>query len=967
MSYHFEYQVTPEATEFRISGSRGNVPTNSWSIEAPSSLLPGVDLAQRLIAAGAAIAEDDTVLVEHRAVSGLSATEAKSLALPPLADVIAHLETTGIITRPDFRIRLSWRRGSGQPIVGAKRTGAWLRVGDGWQRLPDALFEIAEGVDRLNALPDDDLGERLKSIASLREVLPAAVSSASVDTTGLIGGISIAVADAFSLDLVDAGNDAKLEPILHRAGGNPEELLLPADEQIAFGRDQFNRFGTARPVYALGNGKYLVLSPPLRKALAEVRRLQSSPIATKRALLANPRAFLREALGADTDETVIESVFRETLSYAERVIGLGLWQPRVLPWIKLGTTNWFGPEADRVGGTQGQSAPDNAAGIIIGAETIPLSDDQADQLKERIENAIGADQRNVQLDVEGRTIDVPASYETLAALEALKAARSTLDRPKDVASPPDKGAEPAPEKESLVIQPNEQEIQVEGYFAKRSGPPLGSPSGLASRLKHHQVEGLDWLQKAWTSGRPGVLLADDMGLGKTFQSLAFLAWLREGMASGAIDRAPILVVAPTGLLENWRAEHDRHLSTPGLGQCVQAYGRTLASIRKVSSNGRPSIDIGKLREADWVLTTYETLRDYDRDFGQVRFSALLFDEAQKIKTPGVRITDAAKAMNAEFRLALTGTPVENRLADLWCITDAVHPACLGDLKTFSASYEKDPDLERLQRLKSSLDVWHGGRAPLLLRRLKEDKLPDLPRPVQRVSEAVMSGAQLAQYEAAIEDARKIDKPGAVLEILQRMRAISLHPGGSPTMSDSDFIGASARMRIAFDALDSIASRRERVLVFLDDLDLQARLAGIIQRRYVMAAPPMIINGRVDGAARQARVDRFQVGPDEFDAMILSPRAGGVGLTLTHANHVIHLSRWWNPAVEDQCTGRVVRIGQTREVEVHIPISLLPKEHASFDQNLHALLERKRRLMRDALLPPNATEADRNELFQATIN
>jgi hypothetical protein len=967
MSYHFEYQVTPEATEFRISGSRGNVPTDSWSIEAPPSLLPGVDLAQRLIAAGAAIADDDTILIEHRAVSGLSATEAKSLALPPFAEVIAHLETSGIITRPDFRIRLSWRRGSGQPIVGAKRTGAWLRVGDGWQRLPDALFEIAEGVDRLNALPDDDLGERLKSIAALREVLPAAVSSASVDTTGLIGEISIAVADAFSLDLVGAGNEGRLEPILHRAGGNPEDLLLPADEQIAFGRDQFNRFGTARPVYALGNGKYLVLSPPLRKALAEVRRLQSSPIATKRALLANPRAFLREALGADTDETVIESVFRETSSYAERVIGLGLWQPRVLPWIKLGTTNWFGPETAGVGGTQGQSAPDNAAGIIIGAETIPLSDDQADELRARIESAMGVNQKNVPLDVEGRTINVPASYETLAALEALKAARSPLNQPKDLASPSREDAKPTPEKEALVIKPNEQEIQVEGYFAKRSAPPLGSPSGLASRLKHHQVEGLDWLQKAWTSGRPGVLLADDMGLGKTFQSLAFLTWLREGMASGEIDRAPILVVAPTGLLENWRAEHDRHLSSPGLGQCVQAYGRALASIRKISTDGRPGIEIEKLRRADWVLTTYETLRDYDRDFGQVRFSALLFDEAQKIKTPGVRITDAAKAMNAEFRLALTGTPVENRLADLWCITDAVHPACLGDLKTFSATYEKDPDLERLQLLKSFLDAWHGGRAPLLLRRLKEDKLPDLPRPVECISESVMSGTQLAQYEAAIEDARNIKKPGAVLELLQRMRAISLHPGEKSVMSDTDFIGASARMRIAFDVLDSIASRRERALVFLDDLDLQARLVGIIQRRYSMAAPPMIINGRVDGAARQARVDRFQVGPDEFDVMILSPRAGGVGLTLTHANHVIHLSRWWNPAVEDQCTGRVVRIGQTRDVEVHIPISLLPQGKTSFDQNLHALLVRKRRLMRDALLPPNATEADRNELFQTTIN
>src|SRR5260370_36482041 len=139
-----------------------------------------------------------------------------------------------------------------------------------------------------------------------------------------------------------------------------------------------------------------------------------------------------------------------------------------------------------------------------------------------------------------------------------------MGQSKDAASPPGKGVKSPPEKEALVIKPNEHEIQVEGYFAKRSAPPLGLPSGLASRLKHHQVEGLDWLQKAWASGRPGVLLADDMGLGKTFQSLAFLAWLREGMASGAIERAPILVVAPTGLLENWRRVHNRHPSTPAI-------------------------------------------------------------------------------------------------------------------------------------------------------------------------------------------------------------------------------------------------------------------------------------------------------------------------------------------------------------------------------------------------------------------
>ncbi|MBN9597769.1 MAG: DEAD/DEAH box helicase [Afipia sp.] len=959
MSYSFKYLVGPEATEIEISGPSGSVPMDLWSVEAPASLLKGVDLAQRLIAAGAAIAAESTLLVEHRAIAGLSISEAKAFGLPILTDVVLHLDTAGAFNRPEFRVRLSWRRLTGQPVVGALRTGAWLKIGEEWHRLPDAVFEIAEAVDELNAASVDDLAGRLTSMAALREVLPPAVTSGLAETDGLLGEMTIAVADAFSLDLKGDGRDAKLVPILHRAGGHPDDLLLAPDEQAAFGDDLFNRFGDSRPVYALGAGKYVVLSPAVRRALSEVRRVQSSPTAAKRALIANPRAFFRDALGSDADETVLESVFRETSNYADRVIGLGLWQPRVLPWIKLGTTNWFGPEG-LIGDSSNQRVGiAEAAGILVGEETIPLSPEEADALRARVEDAIGAGRRDVPLKVGEKTVSIPASHETLAAIQSLENARAPRNRDDHQRAPT--------EQERLIIVDNENEVEAEALVSGRDSPPLMQPACLVTKLKQHQVEGLEWLQKAWRMGRPGVLLADDMGLGKTIQGLAFFAWLREGMAAKFIERAPLLIVAPTGLLENWRAEHERHLSKPGLGQCVQAYGKGLSEARYNSIDGRPSINLDRLRDADWVLTTYETLRDYDRDFGQVRFAAILFDEAQKIKTPGVRITDAAKAMNGDFRVALTGTPVENRLADLWCITDAVHPACLGDLKSFSFSYEREPSFERLQLLKSSLDSWHGKRPPLLLRRLKEDQLPDLPRPVQRVHKLAMFGDQLAAYEAAIESARRINKPGKVLEVLQFLRSVSLHHSSNAQTPDAEFIQASARMRLAFNALDGIAERRERALIFLDDLHMQARLVGVIQRRYSLRAPPMVINGGVSGLARQARVDRFQVGPEEFDVMILSPRAGGVGLTLTHANHVIHLSRWWNPAVEDQCTGRVLRIGQMREVQVHIPIALLPSDRPSFDQNLHELLERKRRLMRDALMPPNATEEDRNDLFESTIN
>jgi len=206
----------------------------------------------------------------------------------------------------------------------------------------------------------------------------------------------------------------------------------------------------------------------------------------------------------------------------------------------------------------------------------------------------------------------------------------------------------------------------------------------------------------------------------------------------------------------------------------------------------------------------------------------------------------------------------------------------------------------------------------------------------------------------------------VLRALQRLRAVSLHPQPDATLDDEAFIAVSARFISGFSTLDEIAAKGERALLFVDDLALQARLTGLIQRRYGLASTPMVINGTVAGSNRQARVERFQTTMEGFDVMILSPRAGGVGLTLTRANHVVHLSRWWNPAVEDQCNGRALRIGQTRPVTVHIPVATLSSHSRSFDQNLHALLQRKRRLTHEALLPPEATESERQQLLEESL-
>ena len=777
MSNPFQFSVTIDSVELRISsGTGGFLPVDLWAIDAPEAALAGVDVVQRLVAANSAITADEVVLIEHSAVAALSLREADRLGLPILADVVAEVNFEGLITSPAFRVRISWMRPNGQNIVGVERTGAFLRFGGAWRRLPDALFAVAEAIDKVDA-SGGEVADRLTAIASLREALPVAQADGIANPHGLVGSLTIAVADSFSLDLKEEGGDAKLVPILHRTGSD-SSMLEPA-QQSAFADDQFNRFSTARPVYTLSGNTYVVLAPPLRRALEVVRSAQSSPLAIKRALIRSPRTFLRDALGDDVEDTVIEGLFRETAEYSDRVVGLGLWEPRVVPWVPLPSTNWLGGEVTGVSVTGSDRRSER--GLVIGDRCVTLDEAAVSDLRARVESAMGSGLSHIPLDVDGETISVPATHETLGAIHLLEA--SQLPRAEKAAS--------APAREALIIHPNEETVGVEALFQPRPGPPIEIPACVIARLKPHQNDGVKWLQRAWLAGAPGVLLADDMGLGKTLQGLTFLAWLRDGMRDGRIERGPLLIVAPTGLLENWMKEHGAHLAAPGLGTCLRAYGRGLAELRRIDVNGAPALDLEALSRADWVLTTYETLRDYDRDFGLVPFIAMLCDEAQKIKNPGVRITDAAKGMKADFRIAMTGTPVENRLSDLWCIVDGVHPGFLDDLKAFSSRYEASHNAEALMGLKRDLERPLGGRPPLLLRRMKYDHLPDLPPHEEFRHETRMPPPQADAYKTALDAARGADRRGAVLEALQRLRAISLHPDGTSEADDDHFISASA--------------------------------------------------------------------------------------------------------------------------------------------------------------------------------
>ncbi len=970
----FHWAAASEGIAFRLRARSGigrtrEVPVPEWSRKAEGPQLTGVGRLLAWVEEETATADDFSVQVPHRTIADLAESAARALGLPPAPELVLNIQHAGTIDRPGFRITATWLQPTLQPAVGLRRVGCILYVGKSPYRLPQHLYGLIEAVERFNALETSDREERLKAIVPVQKYLPSENTS-SVTVDNFVRNTRIAHAAAFSISFGTRGDEFAIDPVLFGPnvaapapdgeddGGEAAEpiressQLLPPVQNRHFAEERFPRYDACRPAYPLKDGWYVVLDENVRRALTVVRRVQQADRETRREFVRNPRAFLRREFGDDLSEAEIDLLFVETAEYSARIQDVGLWQGRVLPWIRRPGDKWM-PET---------------FGLYLEGKYVQLEKEDIPPLRKRIEQAI----RDNIPQVEWNGKSIPATPNTLNALDSLGGiVKPNGGNGEGEGKGKGKGNGGARRPVVLIIEDNLDELGFARRFEPRGdGPATPHPLSVRTPLKPHQTDGFEWLKTAWRCGRPGVLLADDMGLGKTLQALTFLAWLRQAMEEGKTDRAPILIVAPTGLLKNWEQEHDRHLTAPGLGNLRRAYGPDLRALRQDAGReidlGQSVLDVDRLREADWLLTTYETLRDYQHSFATIRFAAIVFDEIQKTKTPGTVMTHAAKAMNGDFVVALTGTPIENRLADLWCIVDTVEPGRLGDLAAFSREYEREEDPERLRHLKKIVSDADNGIPPLMLRRMKTDHLEGLPEKKEHVLKRAMPDIQAKTYADAVAAAQAGGGPGKMLKALHMFKSISLHPI-HPDAADKDYVSQSARLALAFEVLDKVRDRGEKALIFVESLDMHHWLAGAIKKRYRLDKEPMVISGQVTGTIRLDRVNAFQESNSGFDVMILSPRAGGVGLTLTAANHVIHLSRWWNPAVEDQCTDRVYRIGQEKPIHVYYPLALHPDFPGhSFDETLNALLERKRALSREMLLPPVNRDKDTQVLFDEIV-
>lgn len=521
----------------------------------------------------------------------------------------------------------------------------------------------------------------------------------------------------------------------------------------------------------------------------------------------------------------------------------------------------------------------------------------------------------VQLKSIGELLDQASAVGTMSRFEALSRALTGVADPT------------APSSDIEVIV----EGRIADLVAQMSSEDLldeeiETPKSFAGELRPYQKRGLAWLVYQSRLGL-GCCLADDMGLGKTIQLIAELLYHAEQAPN---DTRGTLLVCPTSVVGNWQRELERF--APSL-KVVRHHGADrAASLEELEETMSTPNTV--------VITTYGLARRDMEFLKQRMWSRFVLDEAQAIKNVASQRSQAVREIRAEFRVALTGTPVENRLSELWSILDFLNPGLLGTHEKFRRAYAlpieryQDPDaLERMRRLVG----------PFIMRRVKTDPsiIQDLPDKLEMKVYCTLTREQATLYQALvdaamsqIESSEGITRHGRVLALLTQLKQVVDHPGLYLREDDSS-PRRSGKLTRLMEMLESVVDTGDRALIFTQFKQMGDLLVARLQEQFDVDVP--FLHGGVPQGERDRLVERFQdaEGPPFF---VLSLKAGGIGLNLTAANHVFHFDRWWNPAVEDQATDRAFRIGQKRNVQVHKLVAL-----GTLEEKIDTMLTEKRNL------------------------
>lgn len=467
---------------------------------------------------------------------------------------------------------------------------------------------------------------------------------------------------------------------------------------------------------------------------------------------------------------------------------------------------------------------------------------------------------------------------------------------------------------------------------KRTLEPLPAPDSFVGQLRPYQARGVGWLAFLERWGL-GACLADDMGLGKTIQTIAFLQHLQ---AQEALT-GPVLLVCPTSVLGNWERE-------------VKKFGPSLSvQVHHGAKRAKGNTFVSVAKQHDILITSYALVYRDLKLLKRISWRVLVLDEAQNVKNHHAKQAQAVRQLNSEFRIALTGTPVENRLSELWSILDVLNPGYLGDhgffKRRFAIPIERYGDTDSLNTLRSLVQ-------PFILRRLKTDKdiIQDLPEKQEMTEFCPLTPGQAKRYQelvqaslAEIESAEGIQRRGLILGLLTQLKQVCNHPqllGLKNKKSKANILQKmsqdSGKVQRLEELLDELIAEGDRALIFTQFAEWGKVLKTYLEQR--LGGEVFFLYGATRKAQREEMVERFQEDPQAPRIFILSLKAGGTGLNLTRANHVFHVDRWWNPAVENQATDRVFRIGQTRNVQVHKFVS-----QGTLEEKIHDLIESKQAL------------------------
>ena len=916
------------------------------------------------------------------------------------------LITQGSSFQPSFDLNLRLRTASGETAGPYRLEGPFLRLSETERYLPSPAQWLAlKAVADHQALEDEARSE-YRNLLAVHHVQKAAEAGCDIDLRQFTD-LKTVEPERVSVSLERLANgDLELTP-------NFEGLVSP--EQVA------SRLGQIAPdddtVQSLRVGNTIILLDEKRlKATQEIIKNRSIPAKYAKQFLASPTAFL--------DATLVDL----DVGYSLRVRGIAEFRHAYFGETEASGIDWFSRAA--------ANTLETSPGLKdLGGVIQDLTD--LTEFRERLQDAVktGADQvtfKEQSIPVDNQDSVERALNELERELQEQSAIEDSQKKPSQIDA---EGEERSQAKIVVDVHPNDELLDIRSrYTDSTTGEHLYQNelawSGYKRQPFPHQEEGIRWLiglsQRALE--RPdeeslfGSLLADDMGLGKTFMALVALGEYYRLCAAHGVAQKPVLVVAPLSLLDTWKTEIEQtfvtspfvdivtlhrdaglgHYRLPGRGIEIREQKnravlenddtnqRALLSLKVGEEFGTERLDTPRRL----VITNYDTLSNYQFSLCRVDWSFVIFDEAQNIKNPNTMQTRAAKGIKAQFKLMVTGTPVENQLTDFWCIFDTAVPGLLDSYQDFRKTYvrpllragEALPQIRREvgERLRS-----HVGA--LMLRRIKEDYLEGLPIKSVYVGvrdttekqeyspslDCAMSASQLTIYdtvvEATVQGISEGNGPSHFLTGLQRLRDVSLHPdllGGGElslpaTVQDCQAEARkSGKLAALLNVVDKIKDRQEKVLIFVINKRLQAFLSHALGKIYGM--PVAVLNGDTKAVAkrksiltRQRLIEQFEA-LDGFGMMIMSPVAAGVGLTITGANNVIHLERHWNPAKEAQATDRVYRIGQSKNVSVFIPVLHHP-EHDSFDLHLHRLLAKKVDL-KDAVVAP---EIVTHESFQQT--